>query len=80
MIIIITIIVVVVDDNAESGNSCLHNQSVKRKHVTCNPKMNYIHFSAIELGGGGGGGHSSVVRRGSEGAVGRLYFFLQTIF
>ena len=56
MIIIITIIVVVVDDNAESGNSCLHNQSVKRKHVTCNPKMNYIHFSAIELGGGGGGG------------------------
>ena len=20
--------------------------------MTCNPKMNYIHFSAIELGGG----------------------------
>ena len=48
--IIIIIIVVVVDDNAESGNSCLHSQSVGRKQVTCNPKMNYIHFSAIELG------------------------------
>ena len=23
--------------------------------MTCNPKINYIHFSAIELGGGGGG-------------------------
>ena len=24
--------------------------SVRRKQVTCNPKLNYIHFSAIELG------------------------------
>ena len=40
------IIVVVVDDNAES----LHSQSVGRKQVTCNSKMNYIHLSAIELG------------------------------
>ena len=42
----------------------MFTQSVERKQVTCNPKMNYIHFSAIELEGF----HSSVVRRGSEGS------------
>ena len=33
--------------------------------MTCNPKLNYIHFSAIELGGGGGvfvGFHSGVIK------------------
>ena len=24
--------------------------------MTCNPMLNYIHFSAIEFAGGGGGG------------------------
>ena len=38
--------------------------------------MNYIHFSAIDLGGGG---HISVMRRGREVEAGRFYF-LQTIF
>ena len=48
--IIVIIIAVVVDDNAESGNSCLHSQACGRKQVSSNPKMNYIYFSAIELG------------------------------
>ena len=52
MIIIIIVVIVGVDDNAESGNRCLHSQSVARKQGTWNPKMNEIHFSAIELGGG----------------------------
>ena len=40
------------------------SQSVGIKQVTCNPKINCIHFSAIELGGF----HGSVVRRGSKGS------------
>ena len=47
--------------------------------MTCNPKMNYILFSAMESGGGRGGFHSSVMRRSREVAAGRFYF-LQTIF
>ena len=57
-IIIIIIVFVVVVDNAESmmqkQKSVLHSQSVqsvRRTQVTCNPKMNFIHFSAIELRG-----------------------------
>ena len=45
--------------------------------MTCNPKMNYILFSAMESKGGGV--HSSVVRRGS-GSSGWAVLFLTNDF
>ena len=46
-------------------NRRLHSQSVQsvwRKQVACNPKINYIHLSAIELGLFFVGFHSGVMK------------------
>ena len=50
-IIILVVVADVVIDNVESMIQKQKSvQSVRRTQVTGNPKMNYIHFSAIELG------------------------------
>ena len=44
----ILINIVAIIDNAESMREESQSvQSVRRKQVTCNPKINFIHFSAI---------------------------------